>query len=164
MPNASVMGGGTGFIVLKANVLKKPFFCAKIGVAVCCGSDLSFSNVPSSSLLYQMQNPVLSQNSILHLSPGLLKKTNKCPLNGSLSIKLSVSIESLLNPHRMSAGRVYMNIFTDDGSVSINPLRTKPKGHCLKSCCLLRNGFARYFPKKAQAPGEHDRSLASLPL
>jgi transposase len=42
----------------------------------------SFSNVPSASCLYQVTNPVLSQKSILHLSPVLLKNTNRWPLSG----------------------------------------------------------------------------------
>ena len=126
--------------------------------------DFNLSNVPSSKRLYQIIKPVLSQKRIFHLSPSLLKNTNKCPLNGSLSIKLSVSIESLLNPHRMSAGWVYMNIFTDDGSVSIILACAKPKVRHLMFYCLSRNRFAKCCRKKAQAPGEHDRSWVSLPL
>ena len=128
------------------------------------GGDLSLSNVPSSSRLYQMIKPVLSQNNILHLSPSLLKNTNKCPLNGSLSMKLSVNIESLLKLQRMSAGWVYINIFTDDGSVSIIPACAKPKVRHLMFYCLPRNEFAKCCRKKAQAPGEHDRCWVSLPL
>jgi hypothetical protein len=36
-------------------------------------------------------------------------------------------MDNLLNPLRMSVGWVYMNIFTDDGSVSIDLPRLKPK-------------------------------------
>ena len=128
------------------------------------GGDLSFSKVPSSSLLYQIQKPVLSQNNILHLSPNLLKKTNMCPLNGSLSIIFSVSIESLLNPHRMSAGWVYINIFTDDGSVSTDAPHVEPKGRCLMFFCLHQQEFAKCCLKKAQALRKHVRSWVTLPL
>ena len=122
------------------------------------------SNDPSSSLLYQMQKPVLSQKSILHLSPRLLKYTNKWPLNGSWPIMLFANIESLLNPQRMSAGWVYMNIRTEDGRVSINLPGTKQKWHCSRFCCLLWNLFAMCGPRKAEALRWRDRSSASRPL
>ena len=106
---------------------------------VCPEEVLSFSNVPSSSLLYHIQKPVRSQNNILHLSPGLLKKTNRWPLKGSLHITLSANMESLLNPHRMSVGSVYMKILTDDGNVSIVRTPAKQKEHYSKPCCLWKD-------------------------
>ena len=123
-----------------------------------------FSNEPCSSLLYQMQKPVLSQKSILHLSPRLLKYTNTWPLNGSWPIIFCANIESLLNPQRISAGWVYRNIRTDDGRVSINPPGVKRKWHCSKSCCRLWNLFATCGPRKVQALRGRDRSSASRPL
>jgi len=121
-------------------------------------------NEPSSSLLYQMQKPVLSQKSILHLSPRLLKYTNRWPLSGSWPIMLPANIESLLNPQRISAGWVYTNIRTDDGRVSINRPGVKLKLHCSMFCCLLRSLFAKRCPRRAEAPRRHDRSWASRPL
>ncbi len=79
-------------------------FAMSTSIVVLLSLSGSFSNVPSSSFLYHIMNPVRSQNSILHLSPIRLKNTNRCPLKGSFCMKLSASIESLLKPQRISVG------------------------------------------------------------
>ena len=121
---------------------------------------LILSNEPSSSLLYQMQKPVLSQKSILHLSPRLLKYTNKWPLNGSWPIMSFANIESLLNPQRISVGWVYRNIRTEQGRVSINPPCIKQRLHWSMFCRLLRNLFATCYPNKGRVPRLLDCSWA----
>jgi hypothetical protein len=66
-------------------------------------------------------------------------------------MKLSASIVSLLNPERISAGWVYMNIFTDDGSVSITLPLIKPKAQWLMIHCQYLDLYAEYCRMIAQA-------------
>jgi hypothetical protein len=76
-------------------------------------------NRPCSSRLLQMQYPVLSHISTFTMVACLLKKTKRCPLNGSAPKICSTQPDSPSKDFRRSIGILQANTLIADGKLSM---------------------------------------------
>jgi hypothetical protein len=69
----------------------------------------------------------------------------------SLCSLLALISEKFLNPHRISAGFVYMNIRVEQGSVSIKTAPLTPKVYCAVPPYLNEYEFLMYYLNEGKA-------------